>query len=126
MTTVVTRRPRLVKRRHATVLDDLDAARARARRVGIGEAGRVDVAVARDPRRADHAVHLDQREELARLLRRDEVDVEAESLGHRRRALELLPARLRGGEAQAARAVPSGGLAGLGFELARTARPSSA
>ncbi len=103
---------------HAHALRDDHAAGARSRRVGVGQAGRIDVAVAFDPRGADDAVELDQRKELARLPGRHQLDMEAEALGHRRRALEFLPARRRRGEAQAADAMPAGRLSGLRLELA--------
>ena len=117
VTTVVTRRPRFLDRRHAHALQQRDAAGARAGRVRVGEARRIDVAVAFDPRGADDVVELDQREELARLAAADELDVKAESFRHRRRALQFLPARGRRREPQAPDAVPSGRLARLGFEL---------
>ena len=100
------------------ILDDLHAAGAGACRVGIGETGRIDVAVAGDPRGADDAGRLEQRKQLLRLPRGNEVDVKAESLGHRRRTLELLPPRRRRSETHAADAMPAGGLPGLGLELA--------
>ena len=77
----------------AHALQQRGAASARTRRVRVGEARRIDVAVASDPGGANDTRRIDQRKEIARFVCRDEIDVEAEALRHRRRALELLPAR---------------------------------
>src|SRR4029434_2162678 len=99
------------------VVHALHATGARARRMCGGEARGIDVAVALDPCRAHDAVELDQGEALLRFLGRDQVDVKAESLRHRRRALELAPAVGRRGKSQATDAVPTRRLPGLCFEL---------
>src|SRR5262249_9403572 len=54
----------------------------------------------------------------ARFVCRNQVDMEAEALGHRRRTLQLLPARLRRCKPKTAGANPTCSLAGLAFELA--------
>jgi hypothetical protein len=98
------------------VLHDTHTAGARARGVSGGEARRIDVTVAGDPRRADDTGRVEQRKALARLVGRDEVDVEAEAFRHRCRALQFAHARGRGGEADAAHTMPAGRLSRLRFE----------
>ena len=102
--------------RDAYVLMDSHAARARAGRVGGGEARGIDVAVALDPRRADDALELDQRKAPLRFLGRDQVDVEAEPLGHRRGTFQLTPPIGRRREPKTADAVPARGLTRFGLE----------
>ena len=78
-----------------------------------GQLAGVEVAVARQERRALHAVRGHQREALLRLGRADDLEREPERLGPAGLALDLLHARLRRGQADAAELVPAGILAGL-------------
>jgi hypothetical protein len=102
---------------HAHVQRERDATGACARGVRVGQARRIDMAVAFDPRRADDAIKVQQRKPGERLARRDEIDAESEAFGHRRRALQFFPAFRGRCDAQASCAVPAGSLSGLGFEL---------
>ena len=110
--------PPRADRRHADTLDQGRVSPPRPRRIGIGKAGGIDVAVAFDPRRPDDAGRLEQRKQLARLPCRDEIDMKVEALGHRRGPLQFLPARRRRREPQASRAMPARRLPG--FRLQRS------
>ena len=86
---------------------DLDhAAAARALGVGLGQPVGVDVAVARDEGRADHAVGGNMGEEVLRLLRRDRVGLEAEAPRQSERALDFAPPGLGGGQPERADLFP--------------------
>ena len=75
---------------------DPDALLASAGGERVGEPGRVEPAVGRQPDGAEDAVGRHQREAVLRLLRRDEVERQTERLGPARLASELLePLRRR-------------------------------
>ena len=74
----------------------------------VGELRRVDVAVGRQPGRADDAVGRHQREHLLRLVGRDQVERKAERLRPAGLAAQLLHPLLRGGQPQAAALDPAG------------------
>jgi hypothetical protein len=116
--TVVTRRPRRAMPVTRTPWSSERPPRPGTGRVGHRQAGRIHVAVAFDPGGAFDAFRLEQRKKLACLRRGNELDLKAEALRHRRRALELEPARGRRGEAQAPDTLPPRCLARFGFELA--------
>ena len=97
-------------------LDDAHAAGPRALGIGHGEARGLDRAVVGHEHRAHDAVERDQREFLLRLLGAERVQVEVEAARRRRHALELAPALLGGGKAQAADGLPFRRLARLGFQ----------
>ena len=100
----------------ASVLADRGATGARTCRERLGQPGRVEPAVGRQPDRAEHAIERHQREAILGLLRRDELERQPERLRPARLALELLVALLRGGEPQRADLVPRHVDAGLGGE----------
>ena len=99
------------------VLDDANAARARALCERHRQIGGVGLAVARDPDRAGEVVGAQEGEQLAGACRRDLLALDAEAARER----ELLAqhhhplARLR--DVDAAALLPSGRKAGLGLEL---------
>ena len=75
---------------------DLRAALARAGGQRVGQPGRIQPAVGRQPDGAEDAVGRHQREAVLRLLRRDEIERQAERLGPARLAPKLLePLRRR-------------------------------
>ena len=69
---------------------DPGAPLARSRGERVGEPGRIEPAVGRQPDRAEDAVGRHQREAVLRLLRRDELEREAERLGPARLPAQLL------------------------------------
>ena len=85
---------------------DVDAALARTGSEGLGEAGRVQPAVGRQPHRAKDAVGRHQRESVAAPRRRDEVHRQAECLGPAGLALQLLHPRRARRQADRADLVP--------------------
>ena len=60
------------------MLVDLGARQLGALHVGARDAGRVDVALDRVVQRPDEVLRVEQREEVGRLLRRDELEVHPE------------------------------------------------
>ena len=96
-----------------------DRAAALARAVGerVRELGGIEVAVGRQPRRAEHSVGRHQREHLARLVGRDQLEREAERLRPPGLAPQLLHPLLARGEADAAALDPAG------IELGLVAEP---
>ena len=92
----------------ARVGGDLAAAAARAVRERVRELARIEVAVGRQPRRADHAVGDHQREPLARLLGRDQLERQPERLRPAGLPAGLLPALRRAGQPDAAALGPAG------------------
>ena len=93
---------------HPRVRLDLGAAAPGALGEREGELARVDVAVGGEVGGAEDAVGRHRREEPLRLLRRDQLEREAERLRPAGLARELLHALLRGGEPQRADLVPAG------------------
>ena len=79
---------------------DLGAARARALGEGLGEVGRLHVAVVGMLDRADDAVGVAERPQLLHLLGGDQVDVDADRLGGAGIIHVLVPAVLGAGEAE--------------------------
>ena len=94
--------------RDARALLDLGPAAPRALGERERELARVDVAVRRQVRRAEHAVRRHRREELLRLGRRDQLEREAEGLRPARLARDLLHPLRRRGEPERADLVPAG------------------
>ena len=92
---------------HARVRVDVAAALARALGERVGEQARVEVAVGRQPRRAEHAVGGHEREALLRLLRAQQLERQPERLGPARLAPGLLPTRFRRREPQPAALDPA-------------------
>ena len=88
---------------------EVDRAAAAARAVGerVGELRRVQVAVGRQPRGAQHAVGDHQRELLPRLLGGDQLEREPERLRPAGLAPRLLPALRRAGQPDAAALGPA-------------------
>jgi hypothetical protein len=78
----------------ARVLLDLGSATACSLREREGELARVDVPVGRDERGAEDAIGRQGREELLRLARRDQIEVEVERVRPPRLARDLLHALL--------------------------------
>ena len=104
---------------HARAREDARAALARALRERERELRRVEVAVGREPRGAEHAVGRHEREQLLRLVGRDQVERQAERLRPARLAAQLLHALLARGEPDAAALDPAARLAELPVQLDR-------
>ena len=102
---------------HPRVPVDLGAGVAGADGVGVGDAGRVDVALDRVEQRADEVLLLQQREDGLGLGRRDDLQVHAQvpaaGLGHAQPVQALAGV----GQHQAARQVDGAALAGGGLDL---------
>ena len=96
-----------VDRGHARVGVDVAAGLARALGERVGQQARVEVAVGRQPRRAEHAVDRHQREALLRLLGRQQLERQPERLRPAGLAARLLPALLRGRQPQPAALDPA-------------------
>ena len=92
---------------HARAGEDAAAPAARAVGQRVGELRRVEVAVGRQPRGAEHAVGDHQREPLLRLRRADQLERQAERLGPAGLAPRLLPALGRAGQPDAAALDPA-------------------
>ncbi len=92
---------------HPRVRVDVGAGLARALGQRVGQQARVEVAVGRQPRGAEHAVDRHQREALERLLGREQLERQPERLRPAGLAAGLLPALLRGREPQAAALDPA-------------------
>ena len=93
-----------------------DPGHARALGQGLGDVGRVGLAVGRQERGADHVVDLHQRPQRLRLPRRQQLHLQAERVRRRRLPPDLDPALGRAGEPQAAIALPARRLPGLGLQ----------
>ncbi len=102
--------------RHARLAVDLGAAAARAFREGLRQIRRLDVAVARMPDGADHAIRLAERPELLDLCGRQHLDVDANGLGDALVGHELVEAVAGAGEADVRDLLEADRLAGLRFE----------
>ena len=85
--------------------------------VGIGHAGRIDVAVERVPQRGDVALRIDQRVQLGNFLERDEFLVQPHVARLRAFALEIVVPGLVGGQVKAAGGVMPDRLARQLLEL---------
>jgi hypothetical protein len=85
--------------------------------VGIGHAGRVDVAVERVPERCEISTGVDQRVAVGEFLHRDEFLVEAHVACLGALALEVVVPGLVGGHVETAGLVVADGLPGEFFEL---------
>ena len=103
-------------RRHRGVLEDRDAALARALREGQRGVDGIRAPVARQPHRAGQVVGAQQRPAASRLGRRDHLGVDVEAARHRRQARQLVHALGVARQAEAARAAEARGLAGLRLE----------
>ena len=95
---------------------DLSTARARTLRHGLGEIGRLDIAVIGVLDRAEQAIGLAERPDLLDLLRGEDVDLDADRLGNPGVVHELIPAVLGAGEADVGDLLEAHMLAGLGLE----------
>ena len=96
-----------VDRGHARVGVDVAAALARALGERVGQQARVEVAVGRQPRGAEHAVGGHEREALLRLLGGEQLERQPERLRPARLAARLLPALGRGRQPQPAALDPA-------------------
>jgi hypothetical protein len=94
--------------RDGRVRVDLRASAARALGEGEGQLAGIDVAVRREVRRAEDAVHRHRREELLRLLRRNQLDRKPEGLPPPGLPPQLLHAFFRRCEPERANLVPPG------------------
>ena len=102
---------------HPRALLDLSPAQACAVGQREGQLAGVEVAVLGQERRPQHAVGRHRREQRLRLVGRDQLHRQAEALRPARLPLQLLHARLRGGQPQPTQLVPAGVLAGLALEV---------
>src|SRR5438552_402869 len=97
-------------------LDNACAAEARSTGQRLRQIGWISLAVAGNPYRAAKIVSAQQRINIARLARADELECDAEAFGARHLPLEQLEALRRLRHIQAAALLPSGREASLGFE----------
>ncbi len=104
------------------VLEDLRPARAGAGGQRLRDVDRVDLAVLGQEHAADHALEIVMRHALLDLGRRDDIDGEAEILGHRGAALQFLHAAVAERDRDRAVLLEAGGLAGFLLEALRTGR----
>src|SRR5206468_3074178 len=102
---------------HGHVLDDGGAALPRALREGQRGVDRVRAPVARNPHGPGQIVRAHERPEASGLARRDDLDLDAETLRHRGAALELDQALAGPRDADAAGTPEPRGLSGLRLEL---------
>ena len=105
------------QRLHRRVADDADAAAARAGGEGVGQGGRVDVAVGRQPGGRQHVLHVQQREQLERAGGVDDLHRHPRRRGHAGVVLELVEPVAVQAEAHGAGRVEVHGQAGVGLEL---------
>ena len=98
------------------LLDDACATEARSPGQRLRQIGWIGLAVAGNPYRAAKIVGAQQRINIARFGRADELECDAEAFGARHLPLEQLEALRRLRHIQAAALLPSGREAGLGFE----------
>jgi hypothetical protein len=83
----------------------------------MGRAGRVHVAIIGGVQRADHAIEIVERVQLADKIRSDQLDVEAQRTPDRQGLAQPVHLVFGVGEAERAAAVPGAGLAGLSLQL---------
>jgi hypothetical protein len=100
----------------AHILDDARAMQARAFGERLGDVGGIGLAVGRQVGGTHQIAGVHQRPEIARLLRGQQVHLQAEGMGRRRLALDLGPALLVVGQSQAPVLLPTGGQTGFALE----------
>ena len=102
---------------HPVAQHDLGALHLRRLRVGLRGTGRIQVAVERIVERAEHAIGIGDRTQLANFHRRDQLCIEPHVAVHRTRRLEEIETLRRFRERYAADVMQAAGLAGDFFQL---------